>query len=140
MLQFFDITWNGNTPTLTHNGTSYTADARADNNAIYQMAFDWGGNLVCSGKNVGIYSIPTDNNQSTTPAKSSLLVTKAQATVLGDVNCDGERDINDVTTLISYVLGQDPHPINLVAANVNGLDGVDIDDVTMLISIVLGKR
>ena len=140
VLQFFDITWNGSTPTLTHNGTSYTADARADNNAIYQMAFDWGGNLVCSGKNVGIYSIPTDNNQSTTPARSSLLVTKAQATVLGDVNCDGERDINDVTTLISYVLGQDPHPINLVAANVNGLDGVDIDDVTMLISIVLGKR
>ena len=140
VLQFFDITWNGNTPTLTHNGTSYTADARADNNAIYQMAFDWGGNLVCSGKNVGIYSIPTDNNQSTTPARSSLLVTKAQTTVLGDVNCDGERDINDVTTLISYVLGQDPHPINLVAANVNGLDGVDIDDVTMLISIVLGKR
>ena len=138
VLQFYDITWNGNTPTLTHNGTSYTADARGGNNAIYQMAFDWGGNLVCAGSNIGIYSMPTNDNQSTTPARSALLVTKGQAVTPGDVNCDGFIDINDITTLISYVLGNDPHPINLEAANVDGIGNIDINDITTLIAIVLG--
>ena len=137
-LQFFNIGWNGSTPTLTSNGTSYIADARSSVDAIYQMAFDWGGNLVCAGGNVGIYSIPTNDNQSTTPAKSSLLITKAQASSMGDVNCDGHVDIDDVTTLISYVLGNSPEPFNYAAANVNGVGAIDIDDVTTLISIVLG--
>ena len=137
-LQFFNIGWNGSTPTLTSNGTSYIADARSNVDAIYQMAFDWGGNLVCAGGNVGIYSIPTNDNQSTTPAKSSLLITKAQASSLGDVNCDGHVDIDDVTTLISYVLGNSPEPFNYTAANVNQAGAIDIDDVTTLISIVLG--
>jgi len=103
------------------------------------MAFDWGGNLVCAGKNIGIYSIPTDDNQSTTPARTALLITKGQPTQLGDVNNDGERDINDVTTLIDYVLGKDPHPINLDAANVNEYGDIDIDDIITLIDILLGN-
>jgi len=140
VLQFFNISWNGSTPTLTSNGTSYVADARSSANAIYQMAFDWGGNLVCAGKNVGIYSIPTDDNQSTTPARSSLLITKGSTAQIGDVNCDGFVDIDDVTTLISYVLGNSPQPFNHAAANVNQDGSIDIDDVTRLIAIVLGNN
>ena len=142
VLQFFDINWDGNTPSLTHNGMSYATDAGAAttycSNSIYQMAFDWGGNLVCAGKNVGIYSIPTNDNQSTTPAKSALLITKGAAVNVGDVNCDNHVDIDDVTTLISYVLGNTPQPFNYDAANVNQEGAIDIDDVTRLISIVLG--
>ena len=137
VLQFFDITWNDSTPTLTSNGMSYVADARTDANAIYQMAFDWGGNLVCAGKNIGIYSIPTNDNQSTTPAKSTLTVTKEPSFILGDVNCDGILTIADVTTLISHVLGGHPNPFNRDAANVNGDDTINIGDVTSLISLVL---
>ena len=137
VLQFYDISWNGTTPVLTHNGLSYTADARSNVNAIYQMAFDWGGNLVCSGGNIGIYSIPTDDNQSTTPARASLTVTKGQAYILGDVNCDGRLSINDVTTLIDYLLGGSPQPINLDAADVNTDSKITITDVTSLINILL---
>ena len=57
---------------------------------------------------------------------------------MGDVNCDGTVDIDDVTTLISYVLGNSPQPFNYDAANVNQEGAIDIDDVTRLISIVLG--
>ena len=32
------------------------------------MAFDYAGNLVCSGDNIGIYSLPTHENVHTTPA------------------------------------------------------------------------
>ena len=140
VLQFFDISWNGSTPTLTSTGTTYVADARSDVKAIYQMAFDWGGNLVCSGKNIGIYSIPTDDNQSTTPARSSMTVTKGQAYLLGDVNCDGRLSIGDVTTLISYILGGTPQPFNLNAADVNEDTRINIGDVTKLISIILSQN
>jgi hypothetical protein len=32
------------------------------------MAFDYAGNLVCAGGNIGIYSLPTEENIHTTPA------------------------------------------------------------------------
>ena len=137
VLQFYNITWNGTTPTLTHNGTSYTADARASNNAIYQMAFDWGGNLVCAGANIGIYSIPTDNNQSTTPAKAALTVCKQLSFIPGDANCDGEVTPADISTLINYLLGSDPHPINLDAADVNQDNSITPADISALINILL---
>ena len=138
VLQFFNITWNGSTPTLVSNGTSYIADARSSVNAIYQMAFDWGGNLVCAGGNVGIYSIPTQDNQSTTPAKSSLTVTKGQGGLAGDVNCDGLVNISDVTALIDHLLGSSPEPFNERAADVDGSSAINIADVTALIDSLLG--
>ena len=138
VLQFYDISWNGSTPTLTSNGTSYTADARASNNAIYQMAFDWGGNLVCAGDNIGIYSIPTDDNQSTTPAQSVFTVVKEPSFLRGDVDCNGFVGISDVTTLIDYILGANPSPFNSQAADVDENDNIDIADVTGLIDMLLG--
>ena len=56
----------------------------------------------------------------------------------GDVNHDGEVDINDVTAMIAYVLGtssaEDCCP---VCADVNNDNEVDINDVTDTISYVL---
>ena len=137
VLQFYDITWNGSTPHLTSNGTSYTADARSSNNAIYQMAFDWGGNLVCAGSNIGIYSIPTDDNQSTTPARSTLTIVKGADVLIGDVDCDGLIGISDVTTLIDYLLRNDPQPFNAEAADLDNNSAIDIADVTTLIDKIL---
>ena len=104
------------------------------------MAFDWGGNLVCAGGNIGIYSIPTDNNQSTTPARSSLVVTKGAAFQIGDVNCDGNVNVTDVTTLISYMLGNNPQPFSMEAANVNGDNDINVTDVTLLIGSLLNSN
>ena len=144
VLQFFDITWNGNTPTLTSKGISYTADAGGPStncaNSIYQMAFDWGGNLVCAGSNIGIYSIPTDDNQSTTPAKSSLTVTKGASYLLGDVNCDGIVNVTDVTILISYLMGNHPQPFSMEAADLNQEGNINITDVTLLISHLMSMK
>jgi len=71
-IQIYEITWNETDPTLTwkmslsHSSGSY----------VQQMDFDWGGNLYVAGSSLGIYSIPTNNNESTVPAKLSLTVTK----------------------------------------------------------------
>ena len=63
-LQFFDLTWDDNTPDITPKFSYKTGQG-----VIYQMAFDYAGNLVCAGGNIGIYSIPTgEANISTTPA------------------------------------------------------------------------
>ena len=58
----------------------------------------------------------------------------------GDVNMDGMVDINDVTLLISIILGNNTEEYDAEAAdcNVGGGDGlVDINDVTTLIAYVL---
>jgi len=99
VLQFYSITWNSNIPMLTATGTSYIADARTSAKAIYQMAFDWGGNLVCAGANVGIYSIPTDDNQSTTPAKTALTVIKPETTTSKDTIVNNSYSIEKVWEL-----------------------------------------
>ena len=134
MLHFFDLTWNGTTPNITPK-YNYMADACNGDGSIFQMAFDYAGNLVCAGGNIGIYSIPTDTNIHTTPAMG---VINVPASVVGhDVNCNGETSISDVTTLIDYLLGSDPQPIDLNAADVNKDGIISIKDVTELIDYLL---
>ena len=55
----------------------------------------------------------------------------------GDVNHDGMIDINDITDLISRVLGNDPG-VCPVCADVYSDQLIDINDITTLINIVLG--
>ena len=59
---------------------------------------------------------------------------------LGDVNGDDVVDIEDVTALISKVLGNNPDPFIEENANVDGVGGIDIEDVTALITKVLGSN
>ena len=58
---------------------------------------------------------------------------------VGDVNGDGEVDVNDVNTLINIVLGRDNASNYAGRANVDGVGDVDVSDVNALINIVLGK-
>ena len=57
---------------------------------------------------------------------------------VGDVNHDQIVDIEDVTALIAYILGN-ADGICTDCANVNGIGAIDIEDVTALISKVLGN-
>ena len=58
--------------------------------------------------------------------------------VPGDANGDGNVDVNDVTTVINYILGKNPDPFIFDNANVNGDSNVDVNDVTMIINMILG--
>ncbi len=75
VVQVYDITWNGTTPSLTPK-TSFIASVRNSAKEVNQMAFDYAGNLLVAGAGVGVYSIPLATNQCTTPAKRSLTVIK----------------------------------------------------------------
>jgi len=59
--------------------------------------------------------------------------------LLGDVTGDGNVDVDDVTALISYVLGNEVDPFVVENANVDEAGDVDIDDITALLSVVLGN-
>lgn len=65
------------------------------------------------------------------------IVPLADADLKGDVNGDSKVDISDVTTLIGYLLKQNPSPFNEAAADVDGSSSIDIDDVKAIISLIL---
>ena len=69
VLQFFDLTWDGNTPDISPKYSYKTGQG-----AIFQMAFDYAGNLVCAGGYIGVYSLPTDENIHTTPACGDMTI------------------------------------------------------------------
>ena len=56
----------------------------------------------------------------------------------GDANGDGTVDVNDVTTVINYILGKNPSPCYYRNANTNSDGTIDVNDVTALINIILG--
>ena len=57
--------------------------------------------------------------------------------VKGDVNGDGEINVQDVTALISYILGDTPEGFVIENAYINGDTNIDVQDVTALIAIIL---
>ncbi|MFI3240647.1 MAG: T9SS type A sorting domain-containing protein [Bacteroidales bacterium] len=65
---FFDITWSEGVPTLTYK-YSYSHDLGA---SVYQIDFDYAGNMYAAGTNVGIYAIPSDENVVMTTAKTTI--------------------------------------------------------------------
>ena len=67
-------------------------------------------------------------------------VTLADHVTVGDVNCDGEVNVNDVTTLINYILGKNPTPFDSVAADVNEDTAINVNDVTALINLILNNH
>lgn len=79
----YDVTWSNGTPSLSY-VNKYTVSEKDNTtngvsqqtNGIYQLAFDWGGNLVVSGKGLGLYSVPSSTpNTTVTPARKALTVT-----------------------------------------------------------------
>ena len=63
----------------------------------------------------------------------------APASLRGDVNKDGNVSIDDVTTLINYLLTNDSTGVDLTAANCDLDSNITIADVTTLINYLLSK-
>ena len=69
----------------------------------------------------------------------TLRQTPDQDILMGDVNNDGVVDVQDVSTLIDYILGKDLPVFIIEAANVNGDTTIDVQDVSGIIEIILGR-
>ena len=99
-LQFFELGWdgakNGSTPILTHK-YSFRASEALRSGGLQQINYDYAGNLICSGSKVGIYSVPTEDNQTTTPAQKALYIMKKNLTGVDGV------DVNKTVKAVKYV-------------------------------------
>ena len=133
-LKFFAVSYDEEgTPSLEYK-YEYKAGV---GNMVTQINYDYAGNLFVSGSKLAILSMPTEDNQTTTPAKKELFIKKVDSTP-GDANEDGEVDVRDITTIINYILGNNPSPFNYDNANVNGDNDVNVMDVTVIINMILG--
>lgn len=79
-LQFYDVAWTDDTPTLTKrysysHGLGVAARRVLDGTGLEQMAFDPAGNLVVGGHYLGVLTIPSDENVCVT--KATTLISKA---------------------------------------------------------------
>ena len=91
VLQFFDVTWKSETePVLKHRG-SFKSGVANTNSYIYQMHFDYAGNLVCTGNRLGVLAIPTTNNETITPAAKALTIVKDIETGIGSVEAEEDN-------------------------------------------------
>ena len=86
---------------------------------------------------IGIQTHYTDNGVTTSSNIIYYEIGPKPVTLQGDVNADGKLSIDDVTTLISYLLGGDPDPFNKFNADGNDDNKLNISDVTAIISIML---
>ena len=57
----------------------------------------------------------------------------------GDINASGQRDISDLTFLVSYMFGGGPPPDPLWAGDVDGSGGTDISDITYYVDYLFGS-
>ena len=86
---------------------------------------------------IGIQTHYTDNGVTTSSNIVYYEIGPKPVTLLGDVNADGKLSIDDVSTLISYLLGGNPDPFNKFNADGNDDNKLTIADVSTIISIML---
>jgi len=110
------------------------------------FVFSQGGSTASSHQTVDVTGVKTTSFFEVTTQSNKYQVKNVTADYLpylnakrGDVNMDTLVDINDVTTLIDYLLIGQASPFNGAAADVFADGDIDINDVTALIDIVLGK-
>lgn len=60
-------------------------------------------------------------------------------TPTGDVNLDGDVNIQDVVAMISYILGTPPDPFAEWQGDLDGNGDINITDVTALINLILER-
>ena len=85
-----------------------------------------------------VKAIYTDGTESVwSNIQHATITASADQPLVGDVNCDGEVDINDVTTLIDVVLGRVVEQFDEDAADLDHDNDISINDITTLIDILL---
>ena len=85
-------------------------------------------------------AVYTNNTESNWSNVEEVTLFENTSSIKGDVNMDGEVNVNDVTTLINYILGKNPTPFDSVAADVNEDTAINVNDVTALINLILGNH
>ena len=116
-------------PTVAGSGQFYVInlDSETEQNVITTTQV-----ATARGKNWTVYGRTNENGWQEYDGSEPV------NTLPGDANGSGTVDVNDVTTVINYILSKNPDPFIFDNANVNGDTNVDVNDVTMIINMILG--
>ena len=60
-------------------------------------------------------------------------------TLLGDANGDGNIDVSDITTVASFILGNNPQPFVFANADADEDGTITVSDITATATIILTK-
>lgn len=151
-----ELVYNANVTNFTHLGNTISGF----NPDVHEYTFTWEGDgdpeasgyaLTVEGKSAvtavnvetvengyRVVAIATSGDLMTCNAYVINYEVPAPVGKPGDANGDDNVDVNDVTTVINYILGKNPTPFNFDNANVNGDSSVNVNDVTMIINMILG--
>lgn len=121
---------------MWYNATMTGSNAVAGNEGnVTATAITWG--LTTPWDNVRTWDGWSDNSLTYTDGTEFVIPSSGPEFDLGDVDHNGSVDIEDVTLLISYVLGNNPDGFFADVANCDGEGAIDISDITALINRVL---
>ena len=121
---------------MWYNATMTGSNAVAGNEGnVTATAITWG--LTTPWDNVRTWDGWSDNSLTYTDGTEFVIPSSGPEFDLGDVDHNGSVDIEDVTLLISYVLGNNPDGFFTDVANCDGEGAIDISDITALINRVL---
>ncbi|MBR6139500.1 MAG: dockerin type I repeat-containing protein [Prevotella sp.] len=70
---------------------------------------------------------------------AELVLPFEEPTKPGDVNRDGDVDVNDITAMVNIILGKDDPTYDYEAAELDGNDGITVGDLTVLVNIILNN-
>jgi hypothetical protein len=98
---------------------------------------DSSSKLIWGGGNLTIYGYANSTAEAFAKQEGHNFVALASVE-LGNVNGDGDTDLNDVEALFQYISGQGGE-VNTAAADVNGDDVIDLKDVTRLYQFLSGQ-
>ena len=99
-------------------------------NAYFRMVTD-----ETTGIRDGVF-VDRDNDNNIYRGK---VVIGKQPVIPGDVNIDGDIDINDVMALVSHICGQTPTQFDYTAADANGDGEIDINDVMRVVDTIVNQ-
>ncbi|MBP5509040.1 MAG: S8 family serine peptidase [Prevotella sp.] len=70
---------------------------------------------------------------------NGILTIEASKILMGDVNDDGDIDVMDVVTMVSYIMGRDPAGFIFAAADHTADGEVDVMDLVCQVSLVMSQ-
>ena len=95
--------------------------------------------LIQNKDNLHVIAIVVNTNTKVAINANRCFINEYHPVIPGDVNNDGIVNIDDVTTIISYLLGGYPYPINVENADMNGDGKLNVEDMTTIINQLLNK-
>lgn len=70
-------------------------------------------------------------------ANSLVSAKGAESSLLGDANNDGVVNVNDISTIAAYILGDSPQPFVFANADANGDGVINVNDISATATIIL---